>query len=128
MKEKHEARMLHIHFGEDDKWQGKPLYEAIVNRCRKLEIAGATVYRAIEGFGGSTIIHRRSSWAFSKDAPIMITVIDKEEAIQKIIPVLDEMVSEGMVAMSRVQVIRYSHVPSGSTTVPASNWPNKSGE
>lgn len=72
MKEQYEAQMLRIHFGEDDKWHGKPLYEAIVNKCRELGIAGATVYRGIEGFGASTKIHRSSLWSFSKDAPIMI--------------------------------------------------------
>jgi PII-like signaling protein len=114
MKEQYEARMLRIHFGEVDKWHGKPLYEAIVNQCRELEIAGATVYRGIEGFGASTTIHHSSIWAFSKDAPIMVSIIDTEDAIQKLIPFLDEMVAEGLVAMSCVQVIRYSKSPSGS--------------
>jgi len=112
MKEQYEARMLRIHFGEDDKWQGKPLFEAIVNKCKELGIAGATVYRGIEGFGASTTIHHSSIWSFSKDAPIMVSVIDKEAAIQKLIPFLDEMVFDGLVAMSRVQVIRYSKSPS----------------
>ncbi|MGC2160724.1 MAG: DUF190 domain-containing protein [Silvibacterium sp.] len=112
MKEQYEARMLRIHFGEDDKWHGKPLYEAIVNQCKELGIAGATVYRGIEGFGASTMIHHSSIWSFSKDAPIMISVIDKEDAIQRLVPFLDEMVVEGLVAMSRVQVIRYSKSPS----------------
>ena len=108
--------MLRIHFGEDDTWHGKPLYEAIVSKCRELGIAGATVYRGIEGFGASTIIHHSSIWPFSKDAPIMVSVIDREDAIQKLIPFLDEMVVEGLVAMSRVQVIRYSKSISGSAT------------
>ncbi|MHB1938489.1 MAG: DUF190 domain-containing protein [Acidobacteriaceae bacterium] len=117
MKEQYEARMLRIHFGEDDKWHGKPLYEAIVNKCKDLGIAGATVYRGIEGFGASTTIHHSSIWSFSKDAPIMVSVIDREDAIQKLVPFLDEMVVEGLVAMSRVQVIRYSKAPSESTPV-----------
>lgn len=112
MKEQYEARMLRIHFGEDDKWHGKPLYEAIVNKCEELGIACVTVYRGIEGFGASTKIHRRSSWSFSKDAPIMVSVVDREIAIQKLVPFLDEMVVEGLVAMSHVQVIRYSKSPS----------------
>ncbi|MGC1783341.1 MAG: DUF190 domain-containing protein [Acidobacteriaceae bacterium] len=115
MKEEYEARMLRIHFGEDDKWHGKPLYEAIVNQCKELGIAGATVYRGIEGFGASTKIHHSSRWLPSKDAPIMVSVIDREKAIQKLVPFLDEMVVEGLVAMSRVQVIRYSKSPSDST-------------
>ncbi|HEX4020802.1 MAG TPA: DUF190 domain-containing protein [Acidobacteriaceae bacterium] len=117
MKEQYEARMLRIHFGEDDKWHGQSLYEAIVNKCKELGVAGATVYRGIEGFGASTTIHHSSIWSFSKDAPIMVSVIDREDAIQKLVPFLDEMVVEGLVAMSRVQVIRYSKAPSDSTPV-----------
>ena len=59
MKLEGKAKMLRIHFGEDDKWQGKPLYEAIVQKCRELDLAGATVYRGIEGYGASTLIHKR---------------------------------------------------------------------
>jgi PII-like signaling protein len=62
------AKMLRIHFGEDDKWQGKPLYRAIVEKCRELDIAGATVYRGIEGYGASTLIHRPHLLSFSSDA------------------------------------------------------------
>ena len=102
------ARMLRIHFGEDDKWQNKPLYEAIVMKCRELDIAGATVFRGIEGYGASTLIHKRHL-LFSSDRPIMVTVIDTEEKISKLIPALDEMVSEGLVAMSDVEVIHYVH-------------------
>lgn len=101
------AKMLRIHFGEDDQWQGRPLYEAIVERCRQLDIAGATVYRGIEGFGASTLIRRAHPFRSSKDCPIMITVIDTEEKIQRLLPVLDEMVSEGLIAMSDVEVIKY---------------------
>ena len=102
------ARMLRIHFGEDDKWQNKPLYEAIVVKCRELDIAGATVFRGIEGYGASTLIHKRHL-LFSSDRPIMVTVIDSEEKISKLLPALDEMVSEGLIAMSEVEVIRYVH-------------------
>mgnify|MGYP001544735768 CR=1 FL=1 len=112
MKEQYEACMLRIHFGENDKWHGKPLYEAIVNKCRELGIAGATVYRGIEGFGASSTIHRSSIWSFSKDAPIMVSIIDKDDAIQKLVPVIDEMIAEGLAATSHVQVIRYSRSPS----------------
>jgi uncharacterized protein len=108
MKEQFQARMLRIHFGEDDKWQGKPLHEAIFAKCRELGIAGATVYRGIEGYGTSTRIHRASLWTFSKDAPIIVSVIDTEEQINKLIPHLDTMVQEGLIATSRVDVIRFS--------------------
>ncbi|MFZ0306257.1 MAG: DUF190 domain-containing protein [Terracidiphilus sp.] len=108
MKDQFQARMLRIHFGEDDQWQGKPLHEAIVAKCLELGMAGATVYRGIEGYGASTRIHRASHWKFSKDAPIMLSIIDTEEQIEKLIPHLDVMVEEGLIAMSSVEVIRYS--------------------
>jgi len=107
MKEQFQARMLRIHFGEGDKWHGKPLHEAILAKCVELGMAGATVYRGIEGFGASTRIHHASHWTFSKDAPIMLTIIDKEERIAVLIPHLDEMVEDGLIATSNVEVIRY---------------------
>lgn len=111
MKEQFQARMLCIYFGEDDKWQGKPLHEAIVAKCVELEIAGATVYRGIEGYGASTRIHHASHWSFSKDAPIMMTIIDSEAQIAKLIPHLDVMVEEGLIASTSVEAIRYSKAP-----------------
>lgn len=115
MKEQFQARMLRIHFGEADKWQGKPLHEAIVSKCLELGMAGATVYRGIGGYGASTRIHHGGHWKFSRDAPVMLTVIDKEEQIEKLIPHLDAMVEEGLIAMSRVEVIRYSRNPGKGT-------------
>ncbi len=103
------AKMLRIHFGEDDQWQGRPLYEAIVERCRKLDIAGATVYRGILGYGGSTRIRKSHLLQFSPDAPILVQIIDTYENIQRLIPALDEMVSEGLIAVSDVEVIKYVH-------------------
>jgi PII-like signaling protein len=103
------AKMLRIHFGEDDKWQGKPLHRAIVEKCRELDIAGATVYRGIEGYGASTLIHRPHLISFSSDAPVMVSIIDTDEKIQKLIPTLDQMVDEGLIAISDVQVIKYVH-------------------
>jgi len=109
MKEQFRARMLRIHFGEADRWQGKPLHEAIVSKCVELGLAGATVFRGIEGYGASSRIHHSSHWKFSKDAPIQLTVIDREEQIEKLIPHLDVMVEEGLIAISSVEVIRYSY-------------------
>ena len=108
MKLEGRAKMLRIHFGEDDKWHGKPLYEAIVAKCRELDIAGATVFRGIEGYGASTLIHKKHLLR-SSDRPIMVSVIDSEQNIKKLLPVLDEMVDEGLIAMSEVEVIRYVH-------------------
>lgn len=109
MKLSGQARMLRIHFGEDDKWHDKPLYRAIVEKCRELDIAGATVFRGIEGYGASTLIRRTHHLSFSHDAPVMVSVIDSIEKIQELLPLLDEMVDEGLIAMSEVEVIKYSH-------------------
>ena len=108
MKLEGRAKMLRIHFGEEDKWHNKPLYEAVVQKCRELDIAGATVFRGIEGYGASSLIHRPHLLR-SSDLPIMISVIDSEDKIKKLIPALDEMVDEGLIAMSDVEVIRYVH-------------------
>jgi len=108
MKLEGKAKMLRIHFGEDDKWHGKPLYEAIVAKCRELDIAGATVFRGIEGYGASTLIHKKHLLR-SSDRPIMVSVIDTADKIRTLIPALDEMVDEGLIAMSEVEVIRYVH-------------------
>jgi uncharacterized protein len=103
------AKMLRIHFGEADKWNDKPLYRAIVEKCRELDIAGATVFRGIEGYGASTLIHRSHLLSFSSDAPIMVSVIDSEDKIEQLIPQLDKMVDEGLIAVSEVEVIKYVH-------------------
>ncbi len=108
MKEQFEARMLRIYFGEADKWMGKPLHEAIVTKCQELGVANAIVYRGIEGYGSSTRIHRASPWKLSRDAPMMVTVIDTEEQIAALIPHLDAMVGEGLIVKSKVDAIRYT--------------------
>lgn len=112
MKEEFPARMLRVHFGEDDKWQGKPLHEAILAKCRELGIAEAIVYRGIEGFGTASRIRHASHWRLSKDAPIQVSIIDTEEQIAKLLPFLDAMIEEGLLASSSVDVIRYSRSPS----------------
>ncbi|HEX4020336.1 MAG TPA: DUF190 domain-containing protein [Acidobacteriaceae bacterium] len=107
MKEQFQARMLRIHFTEADKWQDKPLYKAIMDKCMELGVAGATVYRGLEGFGASARIYHARNLSISKNAPIMMTVIDTEEHIQKLIPHLDQMIAGGLIASSTVEAIRY---------------------
>jgi hypothetical protein len=109
MKLTGKAKMLRVHFGEDDKWKDKPLYRAIVEKCRELDIAGATVLRGIAGYGASSLIHRSHVFSLSHDAPVMVSVIDSEEKIQKLLPFLDEVVDQGLIAMSEVDVIKYVH-------------------
>jgi uncharacterized protein len=119
MKEQFQGNMLRIHFGESDKWQGMPLHEAIVAKCKELGMAGATVFRGIEGYGTSTRIRHASHWMLSKDAPIMLSIIDTEEQIRKLIPHLDAMVEEGLVAMSRVEVTRFSRAAEKARETPS---------
>lgn len=109
MKLEGRAKMLRIHFGGNDKWKDRPLFQAIVEKCRELDIAGATVFRGIEGYGASTLIRKSHLLSFSSDAPLMVAVIDTEEKIKTLLPVLDQMVGEGLIAMSDVEVIRYVH-------------------
>lgn len=109
MKLEGRAKLLRVYFGEDDKWQGKPLYRAIVEKCRELDIAGATVYRGVEGYGASTLIHRAHLLSISHDAPVMVSVVDSEEKIRRLLPALDAMVRDGLIAMSDVEVIKYVH-------------------
>lgn len=108
MKEEFQGRILDIHFGEDDHWQGKPLHEAILAKCHELGLAGAIAYRGIEGYGTSTRVRHSSHWMFSKDAPIMLSIVDRPEQIEKLVPHLDAMVQEGLVTTSTVDVVRYS--------------------
>jgi PII-like signaling protein len=108
MKEHLSGRMVRIHFGEDDRWQGKPLHEAIVAKCKELHIDEAIVFRGIEGYGSGSRIRRSGHWTFSKDAPIQLSIIDTEEQIGRLLPFLDAMVEEGLVATSPVEFIRYT--------------------
>jgi PII-like signaling protein len=117
MKERFRAKMLRIHFIEADRWHGEPLHEAIVKKCRELGIAGATVYRGIEGFGESARIYHTHTLSISKNSPVMITVVDREEQVVKLLPHLDEMIAGGLIAISDVDVIRYfrKEATSGAT-------------
>ncbi|HEY6331344.1 MAG TPA: DUF190 domain-containing protein [Blastocatellia bacterium] len=103
------ARMIRIYLGQNDEWAGKPLYEAIVMRLRQMDIAGATVYKGVMGYGARQRVHKTGFLGLSHDLPIVITVVDKEEKIQKVLPILDEMLSEGMLTLSDVEVIKYAH-------------------
>ena len=114
MKEQFSGRMVRVHFGEDDRWQGKPLYEAIVATCKELGIAEVIVFRGIEGFGSGSRIRRSGHWTFSKDAPIQLSIVDTEEQIARLLPILGTMVEEGLVATSRIDAIRYRRSPASS--------------
>ena len=98
------AEILRIHISELDRYQGKPLYEAIVARCRELKIAGATVFRGIEGYGETAELHH--AHLVHSNRPIIIVVIDGAESIQRLIPVVAEMMDTGLMATSPVEMIR----------------------
>ncbi len=115
MKLEGKAKMLRIVISEDDKWEGEPLYEAIVKRLIMTDIAGATVYRAIAGYGPHRRYHKKKTLTMHGELPILITVMDSEEKINKVIPILDELVGEGIVVLSDVNVIKYTHRDVGST-------------
>jgi len=103
------AKLLRIYIGEDDRWEDEPLYEAIVKKLRMMDIAGATVYRGLIGYGAQNRVHRSGFLGLSKDLPIMLSIIDTEEKIRGVLPVLDEMVDEGLIALSDVEIIKYTH-------------------
>jgi len=98
------AEILRIHISESERHQGKPLYEAIVAKCRELKIAGATVLRGLEGYGETTEMHR--AHLVHSDRPIIITIVDTAENIQRLIPVLSDMMDTGLLATSAVEMIR----------------------
>ena len=103
------AKILRLHFGEGDRYNGKPLYEAIVNRCLELKIAGATVFRGLEGFGETAEIHRHH--LVRKEQPIVVTIVDTEENLARLIPEVEEMMDTGMIATSDVQYMRMERQP-----------------
>jgi PII-like signaling protein len=109
MKLEGKAKMLRIIISEDDQWEGEPLYEAIVKRLVMTDIAGATVYKAIAGYGPHKRYHKKKTLTVHGELPILITVMDSEEKINKVIPILDELVGEGIVVLSDVNVIKYTH-------------------
>jgi PII-like signaling protein len=102
-----EGKLLRIFIGESDRWHGKPLYEAIVELVRREGLAGATVIRGIEGFGADSRLHTSRILRLSEDLPVVVEIVDTAENIDRVLPTLDEMVSEGMVTTERVHVIAY---------------------
>ena len=99
--------LLRIFVGESDKWEGTPLYEAIVNKARELHLAGATVLRGPMGFGAHSRLHTAKILRLSEDLPMVIEIVDSREKIDLLLPYIDEMVTEGLVTLEKVQVIKY---------------------
>ena len=107
MKLEGEGKLLRIFVGESDRWEGKPLFEAIVHRVREAGGAGATVLRGIEGFGAHSRIHTARILRLSEDLPIVIEIVDTAERIDALIPALDEMIEDGLVTIETVRILRY---------------------
>lgn len=107
MKLEGQAQLLRVFIGESDKWQGQPLYEAIVLKARELHLAGATVLRGPMGFGAHSRMHTAKILRLSEDLPIVIEIVDDEERIKTLLPHIDEMVTEGLVTLENVHVIKY---------------------
>ena len=98
------AKLMRLHFSEHHRYKGKPLYEAIVQKCLELKIAGTTVLRGLEGYGGMAQIHR--SHLLTHDLPIVITIVDSAENIERLAPIVEEMMDTGLIAVSDVQIKR----------------------
>jgi hypothetical protein len=103
--------VLRISIGEDDKFRGQPLYEAIVLKARELHLAGATVLRGPMGFGRSSRLHTAKILRLSEDLSLVIEIIDSEEKIQGFLPTPDGMMTGGLVTLEKAKVLRYSHRP-----------------
>ena len=106
---KGKARLMRIYMGESDQWEGEPLYEAILKRLRLMEIAGATVYRGILGYGAKGHTHKTGRLHLSHDLPVMISVVDTEDQLQRAIEAVEAMMQDGLIVLSDVDVIRLVH-------------------
>lgn len=103
------AKLMRIFVGENDKWNGKPLHRALIESMRANEIAGVTVYQGILGYGANRRIHKGTTLNLSHDRPIMLSVVDTEERLRAFFPILDGMVQQGLVVLSDVDIIKYTH-------------------
>jgi len=100
--------LVRIFIGESDQWHHRPLATALVERLRKEGFSGATVFRGTAGFGAHSVVHSTQILRLSQDLPVLIEVVDASERIEKLLPILDEMVGEGLVTMEKVRVLKYS--------------------
>ena len=106
----HEAMLLRIFIGESDRWDHSPLYEAIVLKAREMHLAGATVLRGPMGFGKSSRLHTTKIRRLSFDLPLVIEIVDSEENINAFLPVVDPMMTGGLITLEKVRVLAYRGV------------------
>ena len=109
MKISEDGQLLRIFIGESDRWHGQPLYEAIVLKAREMGIAGATMLRGLMGFGAASRIHTAKILRLSEDLPIIIEIVDSADKIDLLLPVIDQMVGEGLVTLEKVRILQYRH-------------------
>jgi uncharacterized protein len=102
-----QALLLRVFIGEDDRFAGSPLCEAIVLKARELHLAGATVLRGPMGFGASSRLHTTKILRLSEDLPLVIEIVDSEEKINGFLPTLDQMMTSGLITLEKVQVLQY---------------------
>ena len=102
-----DAMLLRIFFGEDDRFEHQPLYEAIVQKARNMHLAGATVLRGPMGFGHSSRLHTAKVLRLSFDLPIIVEIVDTEVKINEFLPILDGMMTSGLITLEKVQVLQY---------------------
>lgn len=103
------AQLMRIYIGESDQWHDKPLHEALIYAMRANDLAGVTVYRGILGYGAHRRVHKESTLHLSHDNSIMLSIIDTEDKIRGFLPIVEQMVQEGMIVLSEVDVIKYAH-------------------
>jgi PII-like signaling protein len=108
-----QALLLRVFFGEDDKFGGSPLYEAIVLKARELHLACATVLRGAMGFGASSRLHTTKILRLSEDLPLVIEIVDSEDKINSFLPTLDQMMTSGLITLEKVQVLQYGAKATG---------------
>jgi len=109
MKLPYESQLLRVFIDETDRWHGRLLYQAIVEKAREMGMAGATVLHGIMGFGAHSRMHESHVLRLSENLPVVIEIVDKTERIEAFLPVLDEMVQEGLVTLENVKVMAYRH-------------------
>jgi uncharacterized protein len=106
------AKILRIFIDEGDYWEEDLLYDAILKKARVLDLAGVTIFKGLKGYGGPTHIHRLDWQGIPTERPIMVTIVDSEEKIVKALPMLDEMIGEGLIVLSDAEVIKYTRTDS----------------
>ncbi|MGW0474825.1 DUF190 domain-containing protein [Streptomyces coeruleorubidus] len=102
------ALRLTVFVGENDTWHHKPLYSEIVHRAHAAGLAGASVFRGVEGFGASSLIHTSRLLSLSEDLPVAVVIVDTEPRVRAFLPQLDELVTEGLVTLDDCEVIRHT--------------------